>query len=93
MLKKLFKAYQARKGQNLMTARIGIKGMTCKSCVRTVKKALLTKTGVKQVFVDLKTGTASVTYDSNKTDVPALQQIITRKGYFPDVAAELVQGD
>ena len=93
MLKKLFKAYQERKGRNLVTARIGIRGMTCKRCVRTVKKALLTKTGVRQVLVDLKTGVASVTYDANKTDVPALQQIITRKGYFPEAVAELVQGD
>lgn len=89
MLKKLFKAYQARKGQNLVTARIGVKGMTCKRCVRTVKKALLTKAGVKQVLVDLKTGMASVTYDANKTDVPALEQIIIRKGYFPEAAAEM----
>ena len=88
MLTKLFKAYQERKGVSLVTARIGIKGMTCKRCVKTVKKALLTKTGVKQVFVDLKTGIASVTYDSNKTDVPALEQIIARKGYFPEAVAE-----
>jgi hypothetical protein len=54
-----------------------------------VKKALLTKSGVKQVLVDLKTGIASVTYDANQTDVPALQQIITRKGYFPEAAAEM----
>ena len=90
MLIKLFKTYQERKGQNLVTARIGVKGMTCQRCVRTVKKALLTKSGVKQVFVDLKTGIASVTYDSNKTDVPALQEIITRKGYFPEAAAEMI---
>jgi Cu+-exporting ATPase len=90
MLKRLFKAYQERKGRNLVTARIGIKGMTCKRCVKTVKKALLTKSGVTQVLVDLKTGVALVTYDSNKTDIPALQQIVSRKGYFPEAMAEAV---
>lgn len=88
MLAKLFKAYQQRKAQNLVTARIGVKGMTCRRCVKTVKKALLTKAGVKQVLVDLKSGTASVTYDSNQTDIRSLHEIIVRKGYFPEAAME-----
>jgi copper chaperone CopZ len=88
MLKKILKAYQERKAQDLVTARIGIKGMTDKNSVRTVKKALLTKSGVKHVLIDLKTGVASVTYDSNQTDVPSLEQIILRKGYFPEAAAQ-----
>lgn len=88
MIKKLFNALKERKGQELVTARIGIKGMTSKRCVRTVKKALLTKTGVRHVLVDLKAGVASVTYDSKTTDVPSLHQIILRKGYFPVERAE-----
>lgn len=88
MLGKLFSALKERRSQDLVTARIGIKGMTCKRCVRTVKKALLTKTGVKHVMIDLKSGVATVDYDANQTDVPALHQIIVRKGYFPGVAAE-----
>lgn len=87
MLKKILSVYRARKNQVLVTARINIRGMTCKRCVRTVKKALLTKAGVKHVLVDLKTGIASVTYDAKQTDVPALHQIILRKGYFPQAEA------
>jgi len=56
--------------------------------VKTIKKALLTRAGVKQVLVDLKTGSALVTYDSVRTDVPTLHQIILRKGYFPVEAAK-----
>ncbi len=88
MFGRLLSAVRDRRGQVLVTARIGIKGMTCKRCVRTIKKALLTKSGVKHVLIDLKTGVASVTYDSNQTDVPALHQIILRKGYFPGEAVE-----
>jgi copper chaperone CopZ len=87
MIKKILNAYRERKNLELVTARINIRGMTCKRCVRTVKKALLTKSGVKHVLVDLKTGVASVTYDSKQTDVPALHQIILRKGYFPQAEA------
>lgn len=88
MIKKLFNALKERKDRELVTARIGIKGMTDKRSMRTVKKALLTKTGVRHVLVDLKTGVASVTYDSKQTDVPSLEQIILRKGYFPAEAAK-----
>lgn len=88
MLKKILNAYRERKNQSLVTARIGIKGMTCKHCVRTVKKALFTKAGVKKVFIDLKSGVADVTYDAKQTDVPALHQIILRKGYFPQLEAK-----
>lgn len=93
MLRNIFNAFHERKGQNLVTTRIGVKGMTCKRCVKTVKKALLTKAGVKQVLVDLKSGIASVTYDSNQTDVPSLQEIIIRKGYFPEAAAEAARSN
>jgi copper chaperone CopZ len=88
MLSNILKTFRERKAQNLVTARIDIKGMTCKNCVRTIKKALFTRPGVKQVFIDLKTGIASVTYDANQTNVPTLHQIIVRKGYFPAVPAE-----
>jgi copper chaperone CopZ len=88
MLKNILKAFRERKAQNLVTVRIGIKGMTCKKCVQTIRKALLTRSGVKYVLIDLKTGVASVTYDANQTDVPTLHQIIVRKGYFPGEAPE-----
>jgi copper chaperone len=91
MLSTLISAFRERKNQTLATTRISIKGMTCKNCVRTIKKALFTRPGVKRVLIDLKTGIASVTYDSNQTDVPTLHQIIVRKGYFPSVAAETAQ--
>jgi len=87
MIKRLINAYRDRREHSRVTARIGVKGMTTKRCARTVRKALLTKSGVKQVLVDLKSGVASVTYDPLQTDLPALHQIILRKGYFPQEMA------
>lgn len=72
----------------LETARFKIKGMTCRNCERTIKKALLTKNGVKEVYLSRDTGMASVTYDAAQTDVPELFEVILRKGYFPGAAEE-----
>jgi len=83
MLKNLFSALRERRGRVLATSRIGIKGMTCNRCAKTVKKALLTKNGVREVYIDRDAGIASVTYDPSKADIPTLHQIIQRKGYFP----------
>lgn len=83
MFNRIFKAYRERQSQALETKEIGIKGMTCSRCVKTIKKALLTKNGVKEVRIDRENGVASVTYDPMRTDIPSLHQIILRKGYFP----------
>ena len=71
------------RGHALETRRIGIKGMTCKRCERTIKKALLTKSGVREVYIDRESGVATVSFDPAQTDVPALNEVILRKGYVP----------
>jgi len=86
MFNLLFK--NRREGQVLETARIRIKGMTCKGCEGTVKKALLTKNGVREVYINRDEGIASVTYDSAQTDIATLHQVILRKGYFPSAVEE-----
>jgi copper chaperone CopZ len=83
MFESFFKARRERREQVLETKQIGIKGMTSDRCVRTLKKALLTKAGVKEVRIDREGGVATVTYDSTQTDIPALHEIILKKGYFP----------
>ena len=62
--------------------------MTCKNCERTIKKALLSKSGVKEVYLNRETGTASVTFDAGQTDVASLFDVIRRKGYFPSASPE-----
>jgi copper chaperone CopZ len=84
MFKSIFKLPWKRRAKALETRRIGIKGMTSKRCERTVKKALLTKSGVKEVYINREDGVATITFDPSQTDIPSLQQVILRKGYFPN---------
>ena len=56
MFKTLFGNRGERPKQALETKRIEIKGMTCDRCVKTIKKALLTKAAVKEVRIDRETG-------------------------------------
>lgn len=73
----------------LETHVIEIDGMTCDSCVRIIDDALRGVDGVKEVSVDRPARRATVTYDSSKTNIPALHDILLRHGYRPTVFAEL----
>jgi copper ion binding protein len=72
------------------TRSIGIDGMTCANCVKQVQKALKRVNGVKDVKVDLDTASATVTFDTTKTDMPALHDALLQSGYRPkhEVVAE-----
>jgi P-type Cu+ transporter len=69
------------------TKQIAIDGMTCDSCVRTVDKALRGAPGVSEVRVDRDNAVATVTFDTRKTDIPALHDILLRNGYKPTPVA------
>jgi len=59
---------------------VKIKGMSCQHCVMAVTKALEAIDGIKNVSVDLKTGTA--TYDEIKPlDAAVIEQAIKKAGY------------
>lgn len=62
---------------------IKIKGMSCQHCVMAVTKALGAVDGIKNVQVDLKTGTA--TYEETKpVDEAAVAAAIRKAGYDID---------
>jgi copper chaperone CopZ len=65
------------------TTVIGIAGMTCDHCVRTVDRALRSLPGVKDVTVDRTGALAKVVYDSSVVDVPAMQDALLKSGYTP----------
>ena len=65
------------------TATIGISGMTCDNCVRTVEKALRGLAGIKSVEVDCGRALARVTYDDSVVDVPAMHDALLQAGYKP----------
>lgn len=59
---------------------IKIKGMTCQHCVMAVTKALNSVDGIKNVHVDLKTGTA--TFEETKpVDAALVKSVIEEEGY------------
>ena len=68
------------------TATIGIAGMTCDNCVRTVEKALRSLPGVKDVRVDRAAALATVTYDNAHVDVPSMHDALLKSGYTPVAA-------
>jgi len=51
----------------LKTTTIIIHGMTCNSCVKKIENAVQNKLGIELIKVDLESGTAVVTYDTNLT--------------------------
>jgi Cu+-exporting ATPase len=65
----------------LETREIKIAGMGCDNCVRKLEKALRAKDGVKEVRVDGITGSATVTFDRARTNIPELQEVIVKSGY------------
>jgi copper chaperone len=63
------------------TTRIPIEGMTCEGCVASVSRVLKALPGVQDVDVSLRPGSATVSYDPARTDVPALRKAIEDAGY------------
>jgi len=65
----------------LETREIKIAGMGCDNCVRKLERALHAKDGVKDVRVDGITGSATVTFDRTRTNIPELHEVIAKSGY------------
>jgi len=65
------------------TVSIGIRGMTCASCVRTIEKVLGDTEGVQEATVNLASERATVTFDPAAVDVGRLESAIRDAGYEP----------
>ena len=63
------------------TKTVAIEGMTCDNCVKHVTRALRGVSGVKEVQVDREKARATVTYDTTKTDMPAMDDALKKGGY------------
>jgi P-type Cu+ transporter len=64
-----------------ITVEVGVGGMSCASCVASLEAALGRVPGVAHVSVNLATERATMTYDADVTNVPALTQAIEDAGY------------
>lgn len=58
-----------------------ILGMTCANCVAAVEKSLIESRGVQNATVNLSTERASISYDSELTNIPRLVEQIHVAGY------------
>ncbi len=62
-------------------AELTVAGMTCGSCVASVTRALKRVPGVKDVHVDLSSGTARITGEQAAQQLPALLAALSDAGY------------
>ncbi len=74
----------------VLTADIGIGGMTCASCVTRVEKALKKVPGVQSASVNLATETARVTYQAADQMDARLRRSVRDAGYEPRAAQAAV---
>jgi len=65
----------------MKTIVIKVNGMSCEHCVTAVKGAMAGLSGVAEVAVSLETGTATVSYDSEKITPAAMAEAIEEQGY------------
>jgi len=75
------------------TTRIGIKGMSCASCVNRIEKALLSTPGVLDVSVNLSTEEARISYLPELTDLKKLEKAIEATGYQAVLLSEEIPED
>lgn len=75
----LFAAPAAFAGEKTVT--LAVPGIDCASCPIIVKSSLEAVPGVEKVAVSLAEKTAVVTFDDDKTAVPALITATTKAGY------------
>lgn len=65
----------------LEQALIGIAGMTCQGCVRSVTSALNATAGVEAVEVSLERAQAKVSFDPAVTSPAALRAVVEEAGF------------
>lgn len=66
---------------DIAVSEFSIKGMHCDSCVKTLRKAIGSVAGVKDVNIDLNTGKAKVEYDPENTNMNAITSAVETNGY------------
>ena len=63
------------------TVTLGISGMTCGGCVRSVTNVLKAQDGVAKADVSLEKNTAVVEYDPGKVEVAQLKRSVEEAGF------------
>ena len=69
----------------IQTVNLGVRGMTCNNCARTVERKLASTPGVTKASVDLGGARATVEYDGDLVKPSVLADAVRQLGY--EVAA------
>jgi copper chaperone CopZ len=73
---------------SLRTDQFGIEGANTERTIHKIEKAFKKAPGVKDVSIDREHHVALITYDTAKTNVPELHDILLKSGYKPTRIAE-----
>ncbi|MBN1827216.1 MAG: heavy metal translocating P-type ATPase [Candidatus Eisenbacteria bacterium] len=79
--------------EELMRARLAVRGMSCANCARAVEKALRSVPGVAGAVVNAAAEAASVRYDPARAGVEDLLEAVKRAGYRAVPADEAEEGN
>ncbi|MDR3355506.1 MAG: copper chaperone CopZ [Synergistaceae bacterium] len=60
---------------------LNVDGMSCEHCVKAITKAVGALAGVKDVSVDLKSKTVTVSHDPSKSPLDRIKSEIEDQGY------------
>ncbi|MDY7014144.1 MAG: heavy metal translocating P-type ATPase, partial [Cyanobacteriota bacterium] len=76
--------------QTIEKTRLRLQGMSCASCAATIERAIAEVPGITECNVNFALSQATVSYDSQKTNIPRLQKAVAEAGYraFPDSGSE-----
>ncbi|PSB30484.1 heavy metal translocating P-type ATPase [Chlorogloea sp. CCALA 695] len=80
---------------NKNNATLKLRGMSCASCANSIEDAIRSVPGVSECSVNFGAEQATVTYDSKKTDLEAIQDAIDAAGYSgqPVQEQDILTGD
>lgn len=80
---------------NKNNATLKLRGMSCASCANSIEDAIRSVPGVSECSVNFGAEQATVTYDSKKTDLEAIQDAIDAAGYSaqPLQEQDILTGD
>uniref|UniRef100_A0A8B9LZ64 Copper-transporting ATPase 2 n=1 Tax=Astyanax mexicanus TaxID=7994 RepID=A0A8B9LZ64_ASTMX len=74
--------------ESLQKVTIGIKGMTCNSCVQSIEGLISQKHGIKSVLVALMAGKAEIKYDPEDLDPAQIVKLISGLGFGASLVEE-----
>jgi Cu+-exporting ATPase len=75
------------------TSTLKLQGMSCASCARNIEEAIRSVEGVTECNVNFGAEQATIAYDSRKTTVAEIQQVVDAAGYSAQPMQEDVLAD